>query len=278
LPDIPIHADGSVITPDAGQLDAPNQFPSVDATPPSVRDAPSELVRCDPGQHVCLMGGLERCVSNNDSETCGQRCQPCPTVQHGKAVCESSSVCSFQCDAGATACSDGTGVKSACGPTSWGFEDGSVNPWDHFNSGADSAVVGNVTVSQELALVGTRALKAAIQTTDDRHRILVGGRVCPEQTTMARRGTTLSLHVYIGAPPGTPHTCSAGLWVRRPGQGSQYLGPTDFGVNVTPGQWTRLQYSVTDEGANHVTSIQLVCSLGGPSWTGAVYVDEVKID
>ena len=58
---------------------------------------------CPPSEHRC--GGA--CVTSMTVETCGMRCTPCPTPEHGRAMCMGggpAAVCAVVCDAGYHAC------------------------------------------------------------------------------------------------------------------------------------------------------------------------------
>lgn len=58
---------------------------------------------CPVGEHLC---GLA-CESNSSLDTCGNTCEPCPSIPGGTATCNGS-VCGAQCDAGEKLC------NSAC--------------------------------------------------------------------------------------------------------------------------------------------------------------------
>jgi hypothetical protein len=54
---------------------------------------------CNTGFHKC--GGV--CVSNNDVDTCGSACSPCPGMANGSATCNGST-CGYSCNSGYRDC------------------------------------------------------------------------------------------------------------------------------------------------------------------------------
>lgn len=69
-------------------------------------DMGSHDCKCETGYHRC--GGV--CVSDSSSNSCGSRCDPCPTPANGTATCTAGS-CGISCNTGYRNCG---GVCSQC--------------------------------------------------------------------------------------------------------------------------------------------------------------------
>ncbi len=76
-------------------------------------------IACDPLAHECGQTcALDRSPTTGGSTNCNTRC---PSSPNGVAVCPDGDQCTFQCDDGFTACTDGP-FSASCGRSSYDFE------------------------------------------------------------------------------------------------------------------------------------------------------------
>lgn len=93
---------------------------------------------CPVGQHVC---GLV-CEPNSSLETCGDACEPCPSVPGGTATCNGSS-CGAQCNAGDKLC-NGACIDTCftCNPTPIARCPAGFEPYTFIEESISTAVKG----------------------------------------------------------------------------------------------------------------------------------------
>jgi hypothetical protein len=233
---------------DQRTVSPPETAPATDSLPSSV---------CMSGQHRCGAA----CLADDDVDHCGPSCDACPAGNDRERRTCTSGVCATAC---LVSCSEN---PTACGPASFNFE-----------SGSDQGVTVDEGGVTEMKAHGGRYSAASRKWF--KSPVLEGGfmrlslKLCSGTTNL--KGRTFSAWVYLeGADyvPGKSNVCSFGYLV--PG------GYNSTGHSPVVGRDTWFRISASTFVETETPELYVICWVQpavGNSWSGVMYVDDVRIE